>query len=133
MTKPRNLKLIAGTLRPCRDRGEGVPLPLVTTIPAPPSWLPNVRAIEEWKRLSPILIANGLLNEGNLSMFGHLCALSGTLANLWAEGKTPTGHLIAQHTAMASGFGLTPLSQGKIRPIVSASKPNRFLNFGKRR
>ena len=126
------MHVIAGTLRPSRDRGAGIALPLVTTPPAPPNWLPCVRAIEEWTRLAPLLIAHGLLTSASLTTFGQLCALSGTLADIWAAHKVPTGHLIAQHTALAVQFGLMPLAQSKLQPATQGT-PNRFSTNALRR
>src|SRR4051812_21530229 len=116
MTKLRQMHVLAGTLRPNRDHGAPIALPLVTVPPPPPNWLPCVRAIQEWERLAPILTTHGLLTTASLTTFGQLCALAGTLADMWAAHEVPTGHLIAQHTALATQFGLMPLAQSKLRP-----------------
>jgi len=125
MTKPRHLHVLAGTLRPSRDRGPGIALPLVTATPPAPNWLPSIRAVEQWNLLAPELIEHGLLTSASLMSFGQLCALGGTLADMWASHKVPTGHLIAQHTALCVQFGLMPLAQSKLHP-ATPDKPNRF-------
>lgn len=88
--KPTNLKVISGTLQPCRSSSATVTLPILTEAPAAPDWLPNAHAIKEWKRLSAILLANKLLTEGALSALAMLCALHGKIVQLYAAGETPT-------------------------------------------
>lgn len=130
--KPQNLKLISGTLQPCRDTAPGVTLPLVATVPTAPDWLPNAHAVREWDRLAPILMANKLLTEGATSVLAVLCALHGKLVQMWAAGEAPTGHMIAQYRNLANDFGLTPIAQGKLKPTGVIESENPFAKFGKR-
>jgi phage terminase small subunit len=124
--KHRHLKAISGTQRPDRDElDNGVALPLVTDA-APPEWLPNAHAVNEWHRLAPILKANGLLTEGGLSAFGMLCAVQGKLVQLWSAGECPSGHLIAQYRNLCNDFGLTPIAQGKVKPMKATGSANPF-------
>ena len=56
--KPNALKLSAGTTRP--DRAvEGGALTQLAGRPDAPDWLPNAHAVNEWKRLAPILTTHG--------------------------------------------------------------------------
>lgn len=113
--KPHNLKVVAGTARADRLEPVGVDLPLVDGVPDAPDWLPNGHAVKEWQRLAPILVANKLLTEASLSTLGMLCALHGKIAQLYAAGEAPTGHMMAQYRGIANDFGLTPVAQGKVK------------------
>ena len=129
--KPRALKIISGTDQPSR-RVESVDLPLVDGVPRAPDWLPNAHATREWDRLAPILCAVGLMTEAGTAALGHLCALHGKLVQLWAAGESPTGHMLAQYRALVNDFGLTPVAQGKVKPLGTQEKGNRFAERGKR-
>lgn len=124
--KPSHLKAVAGTSRPDREPAAVVELPLVDEIPAPPYWLPNAHAVNEFKRLASILFNNKLLTEGGLMALGHLCALHGSLVQLWAANVPPTGHMLAQYRALINDFGLTPVAQGKVKAGGNEGKGNEY-------
>lgn len=132
--KPPALKAVAGTDR--KDRNAPAPavsLPTVSEVPDAPDWLPNAHAIKEWNRLAAILTANKLLTEGGLSALGMLCALHGKLVQLWTAGEAPTGHMMAQYRNLINDFGLTPVAQGKVKPVGNEeNKGNKFASNGKR-
>lgn len=130
--KPPSLKLISGTARKCRDTGGGVSLPLVSAVPKAPDWLPNAHAVSEWERLAPILTANGLLTEAGYSPLGHLCALHGKLVEMLESGEVPQGVLQAQYRNLMNDFGLTPIAQGKLKPVGSGADANPFSRNGHR-
>lgn len=130
--KPDHLKLVSGTDQPCRAAPPSIEFPRVQSLPAAPDWLPNAHAIKEWDRLAPILFANGLLTEAALSALGVLCALHGEIVDMWARRVTPTASTIAQYRSMVNDFGLTPVAQGKVKPLGDEKKGNRFGNNGKR-
>lgn len=128
--KPPALKAISGSREPSPPQ---VDFPKVETVPAAPDWLGNAHAVNEWNRLAPILVANGLLTEGGLSVLAVLCSLYGKIVQLTAAGESPTGHMIAQYRALANDFGLTPVAQGKVRTIdAGQASANRFTKFAKR-
>jgi len=130
--KPRALKVVSGTLRPCRDEKGGVELPIVSDVPAAPDWLPNAHAVKEWNRLAPILVANKLLTEGGIGPLGNLCALHGKMVQLWAAGEAPVASMIAGYRNLINDFGLTPVSQGKVKMVGDAPVKNKFSSNGKR-
>jgi len=130
--KPASLKVVAGTDRADRAPQAAVELPLCDGVPDAPDWLCNVHAVNEWKRLAPILHANRLLTQAGITAFGVLCSLFGKIVQLYAAGESPTGHMIAQYRALANDFGLTPVAQGKVRPLGEEKKTNRFASNGKR-
>lgn len=80
--KPDEMKLLHGTWRPDRAAPDHVELPLVEGMPLPPVWLTNVHALDEWRRLVPVLVANRLLTQASLATFAHLSALHGALVQL---------------------------------------------------
>lgn len=128
--KPRHLKAIAGSRQP--DPLPGVQFPALLTVPVAPDWLPNSHAVKEWDRLAPILVANNVLAEADLSSLGVMCALLGRIIQLFAAGETPTGHLVAQYNALASAFGVAPSWRDKVKPIGEKSRPSKFSSFKKR-
>lgn len=130
--KPKELKILSNTVRPCRDKVAAITLPVVTGVPEPPKWLPNIAAVVEFNRLATILVANKLLTEGSISSLGHLAALHGKLVDLWAAGLTPSGFMISQYRSLISEFGLSPLSSTKIGGAAPAKKPNAFSSNGKK-
>jgi len=133
--KPPGLKVIAGTDR--KDRAAAAPsveLPPVDEVPSPADWLPNSHAVKEWERLAPILVANKLLTEAGLGAFGQLCALHGKLVQLWAAGEVPVASMVAQYRNLINDFGLTPVAQGKVKPVQGDGPAgNKFANNGRRR
>jgi phage terminase small subunit len=100
-------------------------------VPAPPDWLLNKNAIDEWNRLAPILFNNKLLTEVGTSALGQLCAMHGVIVGLWKNGDCPTSALLSQYRVLSNDFGLTPSSQMRVTPI-SPKKNNPFANHGKR-
>lgn len=131
--KPQGLKVVSGTVRNDRQASASVDLPIVEQLPPAPDWLPNAHAVREWERLGPCLVANKLLTVGGLSAFGVLCGLHGKLVQLWAAGEAPTAAVISQYRAMINDFGLTPVAQGKVRPVVTEPESNPFAANGARR
>lgn len=130
--KPVNLKAVSGTQQKCREVVDAAEFKLVDSTPDAPDWLPNAHAIKEWNRLAPILHANKLLTEAGCSALGTLCALHGKIVQLFAAGECPTGHMLAQYRNLTNDFGLTPVAQGKVKPVGHKEKTNKFANNGKR-
>lgn len=113
----RNLRTKASTDASGVDEDDGAAdlLPFASA-PPPPSWLPNQAAIDEWRRLSRILVKKRTLTPSNVGGLGHLCAMHGKLTQLWAAGELPNAHMLAQHRMLMSEYNLTPASSdGKSR------------------
>lgn len=131
--KPTTLKAISGTVQPCRALPKEAPtLPVISDVPEAPDWLPNAHAVKEWDRLAPILVANKLLTEAGLSALGMLCALHGKLVQLWAAGEAPVASMVSQYRNLINDFGLTPVSQGKVRSVGEKPADNKFGRNGRR-
>ena len=128
-SKPRPLKLIAGSRRP---DVETVPLPTVDHVPAAPDWLPNAHAVKEWDRLAPMLHANGLLTNAGLSALAMLCAVFGKLVQMWTAGESPPGNLMGVYRLLCGDFGLTPAAQSRVRPASDPKEANPFAANGRR-
>lgn len=136
MTRPTppHLKLLAGTDRKDREPIYEIEEEPILQIPPPPLWMPNAHATNEWLRLAPILIANKLLTEGSLSSLGQLCALHGKIVQLYAAGEAPGASMLGTLRNMHNDFGLTPMSQGKIKggtPAEPDKPANKFSKIGK--
>jgi phage terminase small subunit len=129
--KPAGLKVVAGTSRKDREV-EAVALPVVDAVPAAPDWLPNAHAVKEWDRLAPILVANKLLTEAGTSALAHLCALHGKIVQLYAAGESPVATMVSQYRNLINDFGLTPVAQGKVKPVGEKPESNPFARNGKR-
>lgn len=130
--KPRALKVVAGTIKPSRDVKPDVEIPPVAEVPEAPDWLPNAHAIKEWNRLAPILVANKLLTDVGLGPLGNLCALHGKMVQLWAAGEAPVASMVAQYRNLINDFGMTPVSQGKVKQVGEEPAGNKFAQRGKR-
>lgn len=130
--KPGNLKVVSGTERKDRALPPSVEMPTVADVPPPPDWLPNAHAVKEWNRLAPMLVANRLLTEGGVGPLGNLCALHGKMVQLWAAGEAPVASMIAGYRNLINDFGLTPVAQGKVRPMGEESQKNKFAGNGRR-
>ena len=120
-TRPQ-LRLLRGTeaRNKHRDRSGNIartsPLPALDAVPTSPGWLKNVDAVREWKRLAPLLVANGLLHEANLAAFGHACAVHGQLVASWAAGEPPSAALLAAYRALANSLALLDFPATTVRP-----------------
>lgn len=130
--KPAALKMVAGTERKDRAIKSKVEIPALEAAPPAPDWLPNSHAIKEWDRLAGILTANKLLTESGLASLGMLCALHGKIVQLYAAGEAPTASMAGTLRNMANDFGLTPVAQGKVKPVGDSDKGNKFSSNGKR-
>jgi hypothetical protein len=109
-----------------------VEYPIMEHAPPPPDWLTNFHAKQEWNRLAPIIARQKLLTEAGLNALGNLCALHGALVGEWTAGRTPLASLIAQYRNMVNDFGLTPLSQSRVKAPEGAASSNPFATNGRR-
>lgn len=129
--KPRNLKVLSGTIQPCRDSRKAPEVSPLDAVPLPPDWLPNAHAVKEWDRLAPILVNLRMLAEGDLSTLGMLCALHGKIVQLYAAGETPTASMAATLRGMQSDFGLSAVARAKASPVGPGKPSNPFSANGK--
>ena len=125
---PRHLKLLKGTLQPCRDVVPTAALPAIDAA-SPPAWLQDVTAIAEFKRLAAVLGVNRLLTGGNTALLAHLAMLHARITAAWNEGLTPSAALMNIYRRLCGDLGLTHV--GVAAP--AASKTNRFAEIANRR
>lgn len=130
--KPHQLKVLEGTARPDRMPDALIDYEALEELPPPPDWLPNAHASREWERLGPILLRAKLLTFAGMQALGHLCALHGKIVQLYAAGEAPNASYIAALRSMFNDFGLTPVAQGKVRPLETEKAKNKFSDNGKR-
>ena len=128
--KPTQLKVLQGTYRPDRARGEVFPEPPDDL--TPPDWL-SEPARDKWSELAPILATHGLLTKCDLDTLALYCATwvrwREAEENLDREGSTTTAqsgyqqisphYTIAKNSlaglrALADRLGLNPSARTRI-------------------
>lgn len=122
---PRHLKLLRGTLQPCRDTLPAGPgLPAIEGETRPPAWMQDVSAVAEFRRLSSALVANKMLTQGNVVLLAHLCMLHARLQEAWVSDSTPTAALLTVYRRLSGDLGLTGMAAQS-----TVTKPdNKFTN-----
>jgi len=143
--KSTSLKLLQGTYRKDRDKGEEVVA--TTSIPQCPSFLKG-EARREWKRITPELEILGLISKLDLAALAAYCSNWKMFVEadkaINTEGLTcinPRGQLVARpeiairHRAMSQmrafliEFGMTPVSRGKVTVLEKKKTENPFISF----
>ena len=126
---PRNLKLLAGTLRPHRDTPEPS-FDLVANFPEPPHTL-NLDGADLWHQLGRQLVASRVLTVADLSALEMLCYN-------WQRFRAKATHGLeqtpAEQTALRllfSEFGMTPAARRRVAATAEASEGNRFAKYAK--
>ena len=124
----RHLKLMRGTLQPCRDSAPAAPgLPAIDSA-TPPSWLQDVVAVAEFRRLASVLTVNGLLTVGNTALLAHLAMLHARITATWLSGESPSAASLMVYRRLCGDLGLTSLPTP-----ASTGRPNRFAEIARRR
>jgi hypothetical protein len=108
---PNAWKIISGSRRVERGPPEGVPIAPLKAPPPPPEWLPNIEAINEWHRLTKVLIINRLITELDLGALAHLCALHGKLTVTHTEATPAPKYLTRMYNSLSVAFGATPIAR----------------------
>jgi phage terminase small subunit len=130
--KISHIKKISGTAQPCRTEIPLVEYEAIDYVPEPPDWLPNHWAVKEWERLAPFLHRYKLLNEGALASLGMLCSLHGKCIQLFQAGECPNASMVGAYRNLVNDFGLTPVAQGKVKPMNNEEKGNKFASNGRK-
>ena len=129
--KPLALKLLTGSRR-VGKQAPSVNVPALQQVPRPPDWLLNDSARAEWNHLAPLLVANGLLTEGSLSVLAHACNLHGVITRSFAAGEHPKAATLGIYRLLVNDFGLTPVAREKTTPAAPSTSKNRFHRNGQR-
>lgn len=126
---PPHLKIIRGTLSAKDHPAETTPvLPSLDAVPSPPEWLRNADARAEWARLAPLLVANRLLNEGNIGLLAQLCATHGHLVGIWRSRSKAkvNAAMIATYRSLSNSLGLlgwtVPMPQAVNKFAINAHR-----------
>ena len=130
--KPKALKIMQGTVQPCRDGGETWEPPKLDDVPDPPDWLSSTWAVGEWNRVAPMLYNAGILTDADLMVLGSYCQLHGNLVTQNLAGIVPSASHYNALLAHASHFGMTPSSRAKAVPASGKKDENPFKKHGKR-
>lgn len=130
--KPLALKVISGTAGP--GAHSAVEIEPLRQVPDAPDWLKNEHALTEWRRLAPILVANGLLTEGGLMALAHLCGLHGEIVDCYERRLKPSAYAYSTYRALLGDFGLTPAAQSRVKSGGDgrAAGANKFGKFAKK-
>jgi len=88
----------------------------------------NDSALEEWNRLAPLLVANGLLTEGSLSVLVHACNMHGVITRAFSAGEHLKSATLAIYRLLVNDFGLTPATRDKAVAPLSPNVANRFAD-----
>lgn len=138
--KPTALKVLHGTTR--KDRSNpNEPVPDLG-IPDPPDFLSEA-ALKEWIRITPELLALGLLTKIDRAALAFYCQLWGRVVEY--EGKIeiePDQDTIFKLIRVAdraydqarkflTEFGLSPASRSKVSAKKSEKKTNPFAKLGR--
>lgn len=130
--KPRALKVVAGTLKPCRDRAEmELETISVAGLAAPPEWL-HEAGRAEYLRAGAVLAAAGVLTVGDeTTLLAYAAAWAG-LVRQWSNGLNPTAADLSAFRLLANDLGLSPRSRASLPPPQGESATNKFAGNGKR-
>ena len=131
MTAPKSKyqKIMAGTVKPIREVNT-MEVETLKEVPNWPHWMKNEEAQNEWERLAPVFIANGLLTTANVSVLAQLCSLHGALVDSWAKGYVPHAATMGQYRSMVNDFGLTPMAMMRVKMPKAEQKKNSFTSNG---
>ncbi|MCK4518138.1 phage terminase small subunit P27 family [Candidatus Babeliales bacterium] len=144
--KNKEIKLVKGTFRPCREKKTGA-LCKTDKIPDPPKFL-SAEALGEWNRIAPLLFNAGLLSDLDTALFAGYCRMYGrhvqaekalegqSLVVMGVAGGLVRNPLLAiSHQASermiqaAKQFGLTPASRSKVVPKKITKKNDAWEDF----
>lgn len=131
--KPTKLKVISGTVQPCREnKNAGAEFAPLSEIPDAPDWLP-IDGVTEFERLAQILHNQKLLTDACLMPLAVLCGTYAKIVQQFKAGTMPTASQITQYRLLCVEFGLTPVSQGKVNAgALDDKKANKFAKNGQR-
>jgi len=127
----RELKVLAGTIKPCRDRENPPQFELIENFPEPPAHF-GEDAKEMWGNLGPQLVAAKILQTVDLYALEQLCSFWEKVRMKIKSGEDTTA---TEQTALKSlfcEFGITPASRSKVTAGGKKELGNRFANNGKK-
>jgi phage terminase small subunit len=128
--KPRALKAVAGTIRPCRDKPE-LELPKVEGLPEAPQFL-DIVAATEFDRVARVLHGAGVLTEADFGLLTAYAAAWSDLVRHWENRGRPKSAELTAFRQLATELGLSPKARAGLPPPRDPKKGNRFLGVGKK-
>lgn len=127
--KPRRLKVIAGTLKPSRDRPE-LELDPIDAPPEPPDFLDVVGA-QEFERVAKLLHGAGVLAEVDLGVLTAYAAAWSNLVRHWRHQLPTTAADVTVYRQLCNDLGLSPRARASLPPSDRSKGPNKFAAHGK--
>lgn len=122
---------LGGTVRHDRPRTDTVQVETLTKVPAAPEWLAGDKhAVDEWDRLAPILVRQGLLAAQDLNTLANCClAQAGIIRR--ALGEPEFGkNLHANYIRYAAALGLAAAWRSRVKTSGKVEEPkNAFAKF----
>ena len=124
---PDHMKLMKGTDQACRMSGNAaVEGQVVEGYPEAPDWLSSPHAIDEWHRVTPLLVGVKVLTEKDLSYLGHYCNIHGELIDAAGSRTPPTASMYNALDKFAGKMGMTPADRAKVSAASEAKPSNPF-------
>lgn len=130
---------LAGTARPDRPRKEQANFTPLLYVPAAPAWLQSDDvAVDEWKRLAPLLVADNALAEKDLQTLANLCATQSKIMRNFrgdtdqdGEPISAAGCMVA-YAKLASALGLASGWRSRVVPSEKSKPENPFADLKQR-
>lgn len=123
-------KALAGTAQKCRPAKEIANFQPLQLVPDPPSWLESdIRAISEWRRLAPLLIADKVLAEKDLQTLANLCLTQSRIMDSVANPLDFSPGLHAAYAKYASALGLAHGWRSRVAASEKEPETNPFEAF----
>lgn len=127
--KPTALQLVQGDRKDRINRS--APMPAELDI-VPPAWM-RPRAVAEWERLAPDLIAKGVLTGWDVQAFAEWCDAVATVAEA-AEHLAADGHMVERpvfdRNGARTGFRVVPNEWFYIQKAALEVSAKRAARFG---
>ena len=126
--KPTALKLLEGTVQPCRAVEEAE-WPMVDGYPAPPDWLTGPDAESQWHKSVRWLSNARVLTDPDLDRLATLCNIHAGIVGSWRSGTPPTARDLTEYRIWCGDFGFTPATRHKAVAMGKSKTDNPFAGF----
>lgn len=122
-------KKLAGTEQPCRHRAEEPAAELVTFVPDPPKWIEHdTTACDVWRRLAPLLVADGL-GVKDLDTLANLCLVQSRIIRNVTDPSISAVGCMATYCRLGAALGLAPAWRARVATSGTKETKNPFDAF----
>ena len=129
---PRGLKVLAGTIQPCRDKENPPEYDLMEEFPPPPAHF-GPDAVEMWNDVGPKFIAAKVLQVVDLYALEQLCSYWERVRAKMKSGADTTATEQSALKSLFCEFGMTPASRSKVSAGGKKDSGNKFAANGRKR